>query len=164
MRYLATTHPIDLISDSHASWHCYEFKGYAVFLYWSQWDLLGAQNFLKSGHIFRFLNKDFQKDLGSVTVRSEPRSVIPFSAALRILSVFSSFASLSFWWDQPMAAKPSQEERCKGLYTPCMTASQFCYFLVLSFHFSSAHVQQSYLSLNVHKTLNALLKLPSLRI
>lgn len=73
------------------------------------------------------------------------------------LFFFSSlFAFLSFWWDEPMAAEPSQDKRCK-IHPPFV---QLCFSVLLfpdSFIslFKFAHVQQSYLSLHVHKTLSA---------
>lgn len=64
-----------------------------------------------------------------------------------------------------MAAEPSQDKRCKDLSTPCTTVPLSSVIsLLFHFTFHIAHVQQSYLSLHVHKTLNVLLKLPSVRI
>lgn len=106
------------------------------YLYWSQWDLPGAQYFLKSGHIFRFLNKDFQKDLGSMTLSGQSPNLLFLSQQLwGSFHFFSSFASLSFWWDQPMAAKPSQDKRCKDPSTPCMTVPRSAVTSLL-FHFT----------------------------
>lgn len=69
-----------------------------------------------------FLYKDFQKDLGSMTLSGQSPNLLLLSQQLwGSFYFFLSFAFLSFWWDQPIAAKPSQDKRCKDPSTPCTT-------------------------------------------
>lgn len=138
-------------------------------LYWSQWDLPGAQYFLKSGHIFRFLNKDFQKDLGSMTLSGQSPNLLFLSQQLwgsfHIFFFFhhvlpSVSGEISKW--QPNHHRMKDVRICPPLVTTVPLSSVTS--LLFHFTFHIAHVQQSYLSLHVRKTLNVLLKLPSVRI
>lgn len=136
------------------------------YFYWSQWDLAGARYFSKSGHIFRFLNKDFQKDLGSRTLSGQSPNLLFLSQQLWGSFHFFHYllpsvpGEINQW--QPNHHRTKDVRICLPLVRQCLSVLLFpCSFISL---FIFSHVQQSYLSLHVHKTLGALLKLPSVRV
>lgn len=170
MRYLAPTHPIDLVGDK-----CFmellaiERICCALAVTYTEvsgifWVLSTFWNQVTS---LDFYIRIFKRTLAPWLCQVRARICYSFLSSFEdpFIFFFSSFAFLSFWWDQPVAAKPSQDKRCK-IHLPLV---QLCFSVLLfpgSFIslFIFAHVQQSYLSLHVHKTLNAPLKLPSIVI
>lgn len=104
------------------------------YLYWSQWDLAGAHYFLKSGHIFRFLSKGFQKDLGSMTLSGQSPNLLFLSQQL--WGSFHFFHYLLPSVPGEINQWQPNHQRTKDVRICLPSASQFCYFLALSFHFS----------------------------